>query len=311
MNVRNRGISGVIVVACLFGPVAFAWNKPGHMVSAAIAYAELKEKNPDTITAIVALLQSLPESKSKWRGKLEDVAPEDRELFLFMLAARWADDIRGDRAYDRGDWHYINYPFKPKDEPNSVRTPTPPAANILQAYRTNLQFAKDDNATAEDRAIAIAWLFHLVGDAHQPLHSTSLFTTQYPEGDRGGTRFYIRVEEGRGTISLHKFWDGLIIGSERFQSVRNRATELRARPEFQRGALDELREHDMRHWLKEESFELAKSAAYRNGNLIGSTDSKNGAILPAGYTTESKALAERRVVLAGLRLADVLREVSD
>jgi hypothetical protein len=29
---------------------------------------------------------------------------------LFMLAARWADDVRkSDRAQDRPQWHYINF----------------------------------------------------------------------------------------------------------------------------------------------------------------------------------------------------------
>jgi hypothetical protein len=31
----------------------------------------------------------------------------------------------------------------------------------------------------------------------------------------------------RNAISLHKFWDDLIIGSQRFQTVRNRATLIR------------------------------------------------------------------------------------
>jgi len=32
----------------------------------------------------------------------------------------------------------------------------------------------------------LTWLFHLIGDIHQPLHSTALFSTKlFPEGDRG------------------------------------------------------------------------------------------------------------------------------
>jgi hypothetical protein len=70
------------------------------------------------------------------------------------------------------------------------------------------------------RAVALCWVCHLVGDGHQPLHTVKLLTTQFPapEGDRGGTRFYIRVREGARTISLHTFWDDLILGSERVQS---------------------------------------------------------------------------------------------
>jgi hypothetical protein len=32
----------------------------------------------------------------------------------------------------------------------------------------------------QPRAIALAWLFHLVGDVHQPLHTVQLFSREYP-----------------------------------------------------------------------------------------------------------------------------------
>ena len=40
----------------------------------------------------------------------------------------------------------------------------------------------------ERRAIALAWLFHLVGDIHQSLHAAQLFTVDYPQGDRAGMK---------------------------------------------------------------------------------------------------------------------------
>ncbi len=35
---------------------ALAWNKAGHMVSGAIAYADLKQVSPQTLARVVALL---------------------------------------------------------------------------------------------------------------------------------------------------------------------------------------------------------------------------------------------------------------
>ena len=55
-----------------------------------------------------------------------------------------------------------------------------------------------------------------------------------PEGDKGGNKFFIRVTQTSSGIKLHSFWDGLILGSDKFQSVRNKATELRNRPGFKR-----------------------------------------------------------------------------
>ena len=131
-----------------------------------------------------------------------------------------------------------------------------------------------------------------------------------PEGDRGGTRFYIRVGEGAHTISLHTFWDDLILGSERFQSVRNTATALRLQSDHARAQIPELRETRFEEWAKQESFSLAKDQTYHNGQLRGSTDKDQGEVLPADYIPTVKPLAERRIVLAGYRLADVLTQIA-
>ena len=59
--------------------------------------------------------------------------------------------------------------------------------NILTAMAENESVVRNGN-DAERKAIALAWLFHLVGDVHQPLHTAQLFTIDYPNGDRGGRK---------------------------------------------------------------------------------------------------------------------------
>jgi hypothetical protein len=63
----------------------------------------------------------------------------------------------------------------------------------------------------ERKAIALAWLFHLVGDIHQPLHTAQLFTMEYPNGDRGGNEICIRMTQAAQPMDLHRFWDGILI----------------------------------------------------------------------------------------------------
>jgi S1/P1 nuclease len=291
---------------------ALAWNKAGHMVSGAIAYADLTQGSPHTLARVITLLKMHPHFETKWAPHLAqlNLSPEEQDLYLFMLAARWPDDIRGDPALHHGAWHYINLPYKPDGQPTTVPPVDPPPENILLAYQTNLDILR---STAPDatQAIALCWVFHLIGDVHQPLHTITLFTSQFPtaEGDRGGTRFYIRVREGARTISLHTFWDDLIVGSERFQSVRNTATALRLQPDHARAQIPELTETHFEQWARQESFSLAQDQAYRNGQLQGSRDQENGEVLPADYIPTVKPLAERRIVLAGYRLADVLRRL--
>jgi hypothetical protein len=291
---------------------ALAWNKAGHMVAGAIAYADLQQNHPETLARVVALLKTHPHFATKWAPRLAQfhLTPEEQALSLFMLAARWPDDIREDPIFHHGPWHYINLPYKPEGQPASVQPVDPPPDNILQAYQTNLDILRIP-APASTKAVAFCWVFHLIGDVHQPLHAVALFTTQFPppEGDRGGTRFYIRAPEGAHTISLHTFWDDLILGSERFQSVRNTATALRLQPEHARAQLPELRETSFEHWAKQESFSVAKEHAYRNGQLQGSREQHHGEVLPADYIETVQPLAERRIVLAGYRLADVLAQI--
>jgi hypothetical protein len=100
-----------------------------------------------------------------------------------------------------------------------------------------------------------------------------------------------------------------VLGSERFQTVRNTATQLRLRPNHARAQLAELSQPQFELWATQESFTLAKEQAYRNGTLRGSRDKNNGVVLPADYASVAKPIGERRIVLAGYRLADVLKDV--
>jgi len=155
---------------------ANAWNKPGHMLSAAIAYQVLQQENPPTIEKVKTLLEKHPWYANRWQARLQDAPIADRDLVLFMQAARWPDDIRiTDKAQNRPRWHYINFPFNPEGQPASVQIREPDPVNILTALAENMSVVKNENEV-ERKAIALAWLFHLVGDIHQPLHTAQLFT---------------------------------------------------------------------------------------------------------------------------------------
>ncbi len=67
---------------------ASAWNIPGHMLSAAIAYQVLRQENPQTIDKVKALLEKHPWYANQWQARLQDVPVADHGLMLFMQAAR-------------------------------------------------------------------------------------------------------------------------------------------------------------------------------------------------------------------------------
>jgi S1/P1 Nuclease len=172
------------------------------MLSAAIAYQILRQENPPTIEKVKAVLEKHPWYANQWQARLQDVPVADHGLVLFMQAARWADDIRAqDKAQHRPPWHYINIPFKPEGQPASVQIREPEPVNILTALAENESLLKNEK-DAERKAIALAWLFHLVGDIHQPLHTAQLFTVEYPKGDRGGNEICVRVTQAGATDGL-------------------------------------------------------------------------------------------------------------
>jgi S1/P1 nuclease len=119
-------------------------------------------------------------------------------------------------------------------------------------------------------------------------------------------------------MNLHRFWDGVITSSSNVTRLRNEATTLRSRQEFQRSLLTELANSDFESWAKE-SFEIATKIAYRNGGLIGIPRVGNmdctmvpaaAPLLPVGYIVSASRIADRRMILAGYRLADLLTRIT-
>ena len=83
-----------------------AWNIPGHMLSGAIAYQILQRENPSTIIIVRSVLEKNRWYETRWKAQLEKLPEPERDEMLFMLAARWADDIRTqDKAESHLAWH--------------------------------------------------------------------------------------------------------------------------------------------------------------------------------------------------------------
>lgn len=278
----------------------FGWNKPGHMLTGAIAYADLKENDPPALAKVLELLKShyyYPE----WVKKMdaENIAEADRDLYLLMAAARWADDIREDKAEHRGKWHYINYPLKFE---NDAQTFPPDNDNLEKAWVYNVKLLESNEEQVKNKALT--WIFHLAGDSHQPLHAVSLYSMLFQRsgGDRGGNGFFVKAGEDRATINLHSLWDGAITKSDKFPNIRKIAVELKNK--YPKNKLEKLDDPEMTDWIQE-SVELAKKDVYLTGALKTGTED-NGELVPDGYNAKMKEVSEKRVVSAGYRLAAFL-----
>jgi hypothetical protein len=68
----------------------------------------------------------------------------------------------------------------------------------------------------------------------------------------------------------------------------------------------------------QESFEIATKIAYQNGAFRGTPKGNrrdcrevtDAASLPSGYTSIARKIADRRMILAGYRLANLLQRIS-
>jgi hypothetical protein len=183
-NTKILTVQVSILALLLFNAEALPWNIPGHMVSGAIAYQILQRENPSTIPTVHSALEENPWYDTRWKPQLERLPDTERDEMLFMLAARWADDIRTlDKSETRLPWHYVDFPFKPEGDPASIQAMEPPQENILTALAENTRILRTRSDPAK-RGVALAWLFHLVGDIHQPL---------LPNSSRGNIQTVIAV----------------------------------------------------------------------------------------------------------------------
>lgn len=285
--------------------LALAWSKPGHMVSAAIAYEELQAKEPRLAQRIAELMAQHPD-RGSFEVAINGARDEERLRRVFTEMARWPDDVRGG-AYDHPTWHYASQPIVDPSHPTAAAPADAFAGSAVEAFALNAKVAGDVRAPAAERAVALCWIFHLVGDIHQPLHAADWYSSRYPQGDQGGNRQYVLDPQTRQPVSLHGYWDGVISRSGEAGPAFERSRELRAK--YPRSRFTEIAAtpsvNDFVAWAVE-SNALARSQAYGSTLSTSSTPEKAPA-LSAAYVADSTAIAERQVTLAGYRLADWLR----
>jgi hypothetical protein len=85
--------------------------------------------------------------------------------------------------HNKSRWHYINFIFIAPGEEDRVQRPDAPPErwipgaepdNILQALECCRVQLEGEGVSDADKAIALCWYLHLVGDVHQPLHTVAL-----------------------------------------------------------------------------------------------------------------------------------------
>jgi hypothetical protein len=216
--------------------------------------------------------------------------------------ANWADTIRSDQQQTYG-WHFLNIP--PDASGYDRDRDCPRAAGVAEGSRSDRwrdcavdrilfweQRLADVSLDRADRAIALKFLVHFVGDLHQPFHTLGV--------GRGGNDVHVRVfgdancaEEGEKPFpcNLHAVWDGRLIAR---RNLDDRAYVARLQKLIVDKRLGSQPAGAPAQWA-EQSWRLAKEALVTPGANIDET-----------YYQRHIAAIDDRIALAGVRLAAVL-----
>lgn len=220
--------------------------------------------------------------------------------------ASWADTITIDQQ-QTSYWHYLNIPAAARGYERDRDCPRQPgiaagsrgdrwrdcAVDRIAYWEERLADQKLDRA---DRATALKFIVHFIGDLHQPFHALGV--------GRGGNDVEVRLfgesncarddAPKPSPCNLHSVWDSRLIGRRNIDD-REYAAALRKLIVDKRWG--NTAAGTPAQWA-EQSWRLAKEALVTPGTNIDD-----------GYYRRHITVIDERMALAGVRLAAVLNRV--
>ena len=197
--------------------------------------------------------------------------------------SNYMDFIKADATYRHmSPWHYATIP----DGETYEEAGTPEEGDVIVTIQRLVRELETKDFTDEDEAFALKCLVHLIGDIHQPLHVGN-------GEDRGAND--IKLEYFWRKSNLHSVWDSGIIDQQKYSYTEyvdwiNHPTEDQLKAWSSLNVLD---------WA-DESKEL-RQQCYKTA-----PDNKK---LSYRYNFENIELVNKRLLQAGIRLANVLNKI--
>lgn len=258
-----RKMVTVIAMVCLVLVPSFSWGwgRDGHQIIATIAQDHLHETTKVMIQSLIG------------------------NNHLYSIAS-WADDVRRDRP-NTAPWHYVDIPLGTTYDPN--RDCSPPSSCVVVKITDFVKIVTDKQASRDDRAEALKFIVHFVGDIHQPMHAVG--------EAKGGNGVHVSFLEssrcGRYDCNLHGVWDTDLIEHAGMSREQYAQTEEEL---IKNQKLDDMDGGTPEEWAND-SLKLAEAAWVSDG-----TD------LDQRYYEKQIKVVDRQLALAGLRLAKLLNE---
>jgi len=309
------------------------------MTTAAIAYIEIMKQRPELMDKIGLLSLAHPEASPFWVAAGAARGPEATRR-KFIECARWADDVKF-TANDEPTWHTARWAIVAEDAPPEARAAAAarngkPNGQAVEALTLNFAMLANPEASPKERAQALCWVFHTMGDLHQPMHTSDLFSAEFPLGNAAASLSYVEDPVTGKPIPLHILWDQNALRSPELEDVDRYTEELMKK--YPRSSFPELKEHpyagpnSFYDWAQE-SYAIAVNFAYADvqtapdpdmgqdtdrlvKNMVayileGVTPVDAAPQLPAGYWEQLQLTAAQRITLAGYRIADLVLAAAD
>jgi len=255
--------STLIALLCLVAPFHLkAWKQEGHAAVGILAMDFIDD------TARKELGSLLGSTSMESVGEL----------------CNWPDAVE-----KQSEWiwaapqHYVNIPRSANGY--DAERDCPDGLCVTEAIKKYADQLGNPQLPQEKRVQAFAWLCHLVGDLHQPLHCGF-------RDDRGGNSVEV-IFNGR-EMDLHDFWDEQLI-LDRAVSLEGLLNQLQTPSALLESTVWSPEYVDTWTW---ESNELAQDQAYPDTKQISPE-----------FAEESWLLIQQQIPLASLRLAQILNAV--
>lgn len=313
---RKLSAKIILLVAAIFASAlsGFAWDDTGHKLAAYIAWERM---SPEAREKAGKILLSAPEDSDLsvfYSSDSRSAAAKQRELF--MVASTWSDIVRNKdfknryNAYHHGTWHYLDTFWRESNGKieiiSELESDKENAVERLFFFDKVLRSASASDA---DKAIALAWVLHLGGDIHQPLHASGRVTDVEPKGDQGGNLFMLSPKDAKGDerLNLHWFWDSIIgrnvprqndeCDSDYLPAIAREMVKKypfsKTRNRLAIGKFDE--------WQRE-SFRIASTKVYPANLIRNQTPSE-------AYKKQAFKIAQEQIAVAGYRLGEMLNQI--
>lgn len=275
------------------------------MIVAKVAFGRLNPRAKIEVAKLLAISIKRLGLSPKSKSLLASATAKSKD---FVNAAHWPDDLRPIPEFDSfKELHFIDTPFSD----DGTALPPLPTPNIVTAMQDEVNILKtstDDN----ERAQALRFLIHFVGDVHQPLHCATKVSRENPEGDRGGNLVSVLAFDKNGQskrTNLHSYWDGGLssfpptgpdFSPPSLSLIASAASKAMAANSVTNPDVKLTDPFNFQLWANE-SNELAQEVVYKGV--------ANGGKLSASYTQKGAIVALRRVAWAGYRLAALLNTI--